>query len=261
MSRSADPTIRPTMASQRFLPNREIERVVYLVSGALDYTLLICPDAGPAYAQSFGWKHDSFGRITFYLNREYVLFIDTRLNAEEYECLYSYIVANPETEFVLTVTDPCFEQCIDKPLYKLLFRCVHLANVRILSRYQPAELLQFLYNLVGEQRMLTLNYPYILNKENEMSSKRKHRIVLSGALGRTVYPERYVFWRTVSRSVWRLKVDVLSHPGYPDVGMELAHNIFDDSYIRHLAGYHFMFIGPSRCDLELLKYTECAYAG
>jgi hypothetical protein len=261
MARADHPTFFSQSVPQTFLCSSEIERIIYIVSGVLDYSLLICPDAGPAYAQSFGWRYDTVDKIRSYLNDQFVLFIDTRLNEEEYENLYECISANPDTEFVLTVTDPCFEQCIDKPLYKLLFRCVEMKNVRFLSRYQPTELIEFLYNLVGENRLLTLNFPYVLHREIESNKKRKHRIVLSGALGKTMYPERYQFWRIVTRSVWRLKVDVLSHPGYPDVGMTLSHQIFDDSYIQYLAKYSFMFIGPSRCDLELLKYTECAYAG
>ena len=56
-------------------------------------------------------------------------------------------------------------------------------------------------------------------------------------------------------------MDVLPHPGYPDTGQTARHNITGANYIKHLASYRFMYLEPSRDELEFLKYSECAYAG
>ena len=54
---------------------------------------------------------------------------------------------------------------------------------------------------------------------------------------------------------------MLEHPGYPDIGHEQKHEQIGARYVKHLARYAFMFVSPSRCRLEFLKYGECAAAG
>ena len=233
------------------------------MSGKRDYSLLICADAGPQYAESLGWQYDKFNNISSYLTKDIWIFIDTRLYDDEYESLYYIISNNPDSKFVLTVTDPYFELSIDQPLYKLLFKSVNLDNVLYLSRYQPTELVKFLETIKGKQSLITLNYPYLIKNQRDFGdyTNRKNKIIFSGSISSSLYPERYLFWRRMTRSLWRFKIDVLPHPGYPDVGMSLRHSIINDNYLDHLSGFKLMFVSPSRCSLEFLKYAECAYAG
>lgn len=236
--------------------------VIYITSNELDYRLLICDDAGPRYAQSMGWNYDGFTNLKKYLQEDYVIISDPRLSEEEYKVLHQLALENPATHFIAIVTDPCFEECIDKPLYKFLFRTTTLPNISYLSQYQPTEIVAFLRNIKGPESILTLNYPYQYEKQVDVSfAGRKNKILFSGSISQHMYPDRYRFFRKYRRSLWRLKVDTLYHPGYPGPGEKFSHKHVGNSYIQHLAQYRFMYLDGSRCNLELMKYSECAYAG
>jgi hypothetical protein len=238
------------------------EKIVYIVSSSLDYSKLICADAGPEYASNLGWKYDSVDHATSYLNNGCIIIIDTRLDEEEYNMFYKLICENPDTEFIATVTDPYYEECIDKPLYKFLFKTTTCNNVRYLTQYQPTEIIKFLQDIKGDNSMFVLNYPYLKEKEVEQPfSERKNKIIFSGSISSSLYPERYQFWRSYTRSIWRLKIDTLKHPGYPGSGQHFAHSLVKNNYVSHLSKYQFMYLGASRCNLEFMKYSECAYAG
>ena len=235
---------------------------IYLVSNKLDYSLLICPDAGPNYAINLGWKWDYVDNISRYLDTGTTIILDTRMFEEEYENVLAAIISNPDTSFIGTVTDPYYQECIDKPLYKFLFKTTTLPNVRYLTQYQPTEIIAFLRNIKGADSMLVLNYPYL--KEKEISHPfegRKNKIIFTGSLSSGIYPERALFRYKYRRSPWRLRIDDLMHPGYPGPNDRFAHEKVGSSYIRHLSGYQFMYLGASRCQLEFMKYSECAYAG
>ncbi len=60
---------------------------------------------------------------------------------------------------------------------------------------------------------------------------------------------------------YRRNFDLLEHPGYPNIGEQLRHNLIFDKFVKFIGGYKYFFVDPSRADLEFLKYTECAYAG
>ncbi|HEY9662245.1 MAG TPA: hypothetical protein V6C65_27635, partial [Allocoleopsis sp.] len=74
-------------------------------------------------------------------------------------------------------------------------------------------------------------------------------------------PERQAFITAIRRNplLWG-KVHHLKHPGYPDTGQPQHHAIIGSHYIRFLSQFRWMFISPSRCCLEFLKYSECANA-
>lgn len=237
-------------------------KIVYLISEELDYGLLICDDAGPGYARSMNWFHDGFANLANYLDEEHVIITDPRLSETEYRQLYEAVRQHPSVQFIAVVTDPCFEECIDKPLYKFLFRTTTLPNIVYLSQYHPTEIVAFLRNIKGSDAMLTLPYPYQKEKESQRPfTGRKNKILFSGSLARLMYPDRFRFYRKYRRSFWRLKVDTLFHPGYPGKGQKFSHSYVGKSYIERLSEYRFMYLDGSRCNLELMKYSECAYAG
>ena len=151
------------------------ENFVYLVSDELDYRLLICADAGPQYAINFGWQYDNISRAGEYLRKGYTLVFDTRLSVLGYEAVYQLVANNPDSEFIGTVTDPYYEECIDKPLYKFLFKTTNLSNIRYLTQYQPTEIIAFLRNIKGPHSMLVLNYPYLKSKEVQKPFRVFHK--------------------------------------------------------------------------------------
>ena len=252
------PVLNRAIEQKRFLQ----EKIVYLVSDALDYRLLICADAGPQFAHNFGWRYDTLRNAINYLNQGITILFDTRMSEDEYAVAYQMIAQNPASEFIATVTDPYYEECIDKPLYRFLFKTTTLPNVRYLTQYQPTEIIAFLRNIKGMDSMLVLNYPYLKEKEvNKPLPTRKHKIIFSGSLSKGLYPERFLFRYKYRRSLFRLLIDDLVHPGYPNSNESFSHNKVGQSYIDHLSRYKFMYIGASRCNLEFMKYSECAYAG
>ena len=90
---------------------------------------------------------------------------------------------------------------------------------------------------------------------------RKKKIIFSGKVCQELYPLRSELLNNLKYNpfLWN-KISVLNHPGYPDVGENLEHNFIGRKYLEYLSQFYFMFLEPSRCNLEFLKYTECAYA-
>ena len=188
--------------------------------------------------------------------------VDNRLSERECELLVAAIEANPETPFVLKVIDPYYEWCRDHWYYRMLFAVARCPNVRFLSPYVPAELVADLDRASGGDRLVVIPYAYPADVEQPAGGDRKPRVIFSGSQHRAVYPFRYQFdrlatwWPPVGR-----RVEVLEHPGYPDIGQEQKHERVGARYVEHLSRYAFMFVSPSRCRLEFLKYGECAAAG
>lgn len=238
----------------------------YLISSDLDYSQSISPAAGPVYAGRMGWPTLRFNEV-FSAKGEAVgsqgwTVVDNRLSERECELLAAVIEANPETLFVLKVIDPYYEWCRDHWYYQMLFAVARRPNVWFLSPYVPAELVAELDRASGGDRLMVIPYAYPADVEQPAGGERKQRVIFSGNQHRAVYPFRDQFdrlamwWPPVGR-----RVEVLEHPGYPDIGQEQKHERVGARYVEHLASYAFMFVSPSRCRLEFLKYGECAAAG
>lgn len=234
--------------------------IVYLVSHEFDYSKrMYNGDCGPEYAESLGlssvcWK--DFENIKG-LNA----FVDTRIQQAEIDELESLIIRKKDCKFLMAVTDPYIENENDNPYMQLLFRLSNQSHVCIVSKYQPEEIIKDLLHLYTEKRFLTLNYVYDPAKEISISSRKKNKILFSGATYKEIYPERFIFLKRTRRNICRFYIDLLIHPGYPDTGGKLQHKIIGDEYIKFVGQYKYMFISPSRCSLEFLKYREAAYAG
>lgn len=235
-------------------------KVIYLLSDQLDYGRLICSDAGPDYATSMCWD---VAQLSAYeqIESSSVVVVDNRIQENELTTLKSIINDNPGRRFFLKIVDPYYEHR-DQPYYKFLFESAVFSNVNLLSVYQPAELtleLSKLYN----HRFIHLPYPYIKANEIINNASRKNKIVISGAMNKAIYPYRYQIWLKATRSLSRIFLPILKHPGYAEFDSTEGHlnATIKSAYTQYLANFKFMLLCPSRCGIEFLKFNECAYAG
>lgn len=232
----------------------------YLLSDLLNYSLLICDDAGPRYAANMKWE-------TVYLSeadpgKENVLILDPRVQYSELDRVEQLILCYPDTFFLLRIADPYDEIYQDHYYYQFIAAMAKYPNTLLLSTYQPKELVSQL-GLLYQNRLIHIPYPYIQQKEIS-GHDRKNKILISGSIHAAIYPYRTAIWRKVTRSLTRyLFFHILAHPGYIDInehGMH-THPFIKDRFIQYLSRYKFMLLCPSRCNIEFLKFNECAYAG
>jgi hypothetical protein len=232
----------------------------YFLSENFDYSKTISPATGPAHAERNNWKIKSIKDV--WKKEEEFKIIDNRLSSEECEKIKKEIkyYKNP---VCFVIVDPYKEWCEEEAYYKMLYEIAKKENVFFLSKYEPKEVTEEIEKLGGEKKMIV--YPYAYNDDKEFEKKWKNKrskIFFSGNQHRNVYPYRYMFenvrkyWLPLSNNI-----DKLDHPGYPDIGEEKKHDIVGRKYIEEISEHQFMFISPSRCRLEFLKYGECAKAG
>lgn len=233
----------------------------YIISSSLDYQKLICKDAGPAYAETMGWDIITYTKdISFSSDNLYI--IDNRISLEECRQFTIIISNNAAIQFIVKIVDPYFEHK-DHYYYQWLKEIIQNKNVRLLTVYEPKEFTAYL----SKASVLPIIYnPYPYQKKEEVPldhySKRKNRILISGAVNSEIYPVRSSIWAASTRSVSRLFYDTLKHPGYAEINnTNRQHNIIGAEYVKYLAQYKFMLLCGSRCKIELLKFQECAYAG
>lgn len=228
----------------------------YIISETIDYSALICPDAGPMFASSMGWRSIEFSKIDDLLLED-VLLIDPRLGMEECIKLSKTIEKRKDVTFGLCVTDPG-EYYVEHWYYQLLIKSSFLKNTFIISKYHPTGILKLLFQLY-EKRFIALPFPYIRSKE-VLNKRKLNKIIFSGSIGE-VYPERKLFLKRIKLIPFiAMKVDVLPHPGYKDIGQQQTHHIVHDDYLNYLGRYKFMFLSGSKYRVELLKFNECGYA-
>ena len=232
--------------------------LIYLISNEFDYEKIITiGEVGPTHASMMGWKYDHLSNIENYKGK--VKLVDIRLTAAECEFVKSR-AEHSEDLFVFCLIDPYQERT--HPFFGIVTELKNRPNILVSLKYQPEEATADLLSLIGEKRVLTLNYPYMEARERAIHfEERKNKIVFSGRVGNAIYPERLVFLNRMRRSPLRLKIDFLTHPGYIDVGQKQKHDCIGDKYLDFLSGYTMMFTSSSRCRLEFLKFSECAYAG
>ena len=232
---------------------------VYVCSSHFHYSQTICGDAGPAFAADYGWKAVSLEAIRDHLPT--FLVIDNRLDLEEMTQLRT-IINNSKANFILRSADPFWEHR-DQLWYRFVDEMLDAPRVHVMLNYQPAEINALFYSRARRSQFVFA--PYVYHEENELPidhSNRQHRLLISGAASKHLYPVRARI-RRVSR-FWppmRAISKVLEHPGYPDIGQPLRHDVVGNKYIAELSRFRFAAVCSSRCRLEFLKYREFAYAG
>jgi hypothetical protein len=234
---------------------------IYLLSNGFDYSKMVSSASGPEQAERNGWETDSLSNVSDHLEKW--ILIDNRLTEKECKRVPEVVQKHRSTPFCFVVIDPYEEWCRDHWYYRLLFRLAGEENVFFLSKYTPDEVVEDIRRQSGADKMVVLPYPY--PREQEVSTPwevKDAKVFFSGNQNANVYPYRHKF-NNVSR-YWPFansKVSKLEHPGYPDIGENKKHNIVGKKYVKEISNHQFMFISPSRCHLEFLKYGECAAAG
>lgn len=233
---------------------------IVLLSESFNYSQMITYDAGVGYAQRMGWECAGLSQWQQYHDRLNI--IDCRISETECEWLEDLIQRKQQMRFILRVVDPYYSNH-SQAYYRLLFRIKDRENVHFLSPYQPTELVKQLQETADDRKVIWLPYPFTAeNNINTGIQARRKQVIFSGARNPHLYPERQAFISSVRRNPWLWgKVHHLHHPGYPDVGQPQQHRITGEHYISYLSRFRWMFISPSRCRLEFLKYSECANAG
>lgn len=233
----------------------------YLLSGKFAYEKTIHADAGPGYAQRQQWTSAVLSRLRDMVPHEPTL-IDNRVTDEEMAEISRLLPALSRHPVYVKVVDPYWEQ-IKHPYYRWLLSLTKLPNVCFIGPYQATGLTALLRDMSRPDAYVHLPYAYESDKEQPLAhADRTKFLAFSGAVHPDYYPERSAMVRAMRRHWWAARnVNVLPHPGYPDVGQIALHAVTGDRYLDFLARHRFMYLEPSRDRLEFLKYSECAYAG
>jgi hypothetical protein len=232
------------------------------------YASLISSDHGAPYAKSLRLPCCGVSTLSEPAAAREAVIIDDNLTGDEARLVRKF-VERQETPVLLKVVDPYWVRGNHgrrKTTYSALIEThCRLPNVAILSPYEPSEWLKMVVDKF-HPKLLVLPYPYVAEAERPLDfegfSARLDRAVLTGALSGRKYPRRAMVRRL--RHIlpgYRRNFDLLPHPGYPNLGEPLRHNLIFDNFVKFIGGYKYFFVDPSRADLEFLKYTECAYAG
>lgn len=245
--------------------NRSIvmsQNVTYILSESFDYDRMIHADAGTKYAERQKWVTAPLSAVGD-LTANGPVIIDQRLTAEELNALVELIWKLPSDRILyFKIVDPYWE-CIQQPYYQLLLYLTRFRNIRFIGPYHEVGIIGVLSGLA--ERSVYLHVPYAYEPDKEVAlnpEKRGKRLAFSGAADPTYYPERAAVLRILQRKWFSWgRVSILPHPGYPDVGHRQRHTVIGSKYIDFLASHWFMYLEPSRDQLEFLKYSECAYAG
>lgn len=232
---------------------------IYILSNSFDYANTISPAAGPYYAKQMGWKTDNLNNIQNYT--ESINIIDNKMT--EIDCfeLEQHISKNLDTVYLMIIVDPFYHHN-ENWYYLFLDKIKKRNNVLFLSKYRPSEWVEDLNVETNRSKLVVVPHPFFdpFKISNNFDLRAK-KIIYSGALNSKIYPLRTKILDAKKSNplLWN-KIEILTHPGYPDVGDKVKHDIIGKKYYEYLSKYYFMFIDPSRCNIEFLKYTECAYA-
>ena len=234
-------------------------KVAYLLSSVFDYSKLIAPDAGPEFAEDYGWETITFGDLNE-VNAD-VIIVDQRHTSEELDLLLRSASCHRKV-FVYRIVDPFWPFHRDHPYYRLLDSLLDHPRVHFMLTYQPSGITALYWGRCRRSRFILA--PYVYNSLSELPldhAKRFHKVALSGSIDRWVYPVRYQMNRISRLPPLRFMTDRLVHPCFSDIGTPMRHKKIGNEYLQWLSGYKFAFLCSSRSRLEFLKYREIAYAG
>lgn len=244
-------------ATQRLNLSARPVHLRFIVSDQFDYTQGAGADAGPRYAESLGLAWSGASSLQDSDDSTHLV-IDHTLSASEIETVRTTI-EQQSVPVLLRIADPCWSRATRPPTQSAFVKLVEdyceRPNVGLLSMHEPREWLEEL--LVQKRpKLLVLPYPYSPDAEQPLKvgqfGTRRDKAILAGPRTRRKYPERAkLYWRRFLSMRYRKHFDVLDPP-------ETAQN---GDLVRALAGYKYCFLDPSRADLEIMKFTECAYAG
>jgi hypothetical protein len=232
-----------------------------VLSAKFDYNRLIAEDAGPSFADDYGWRATTLAGLRDTPCE--IAIVDHRFCFEEIPELRTSINRGL-TIFVLRLVDPFWEYAQDHWWYRFVSEVLDQPRCHVMLSYQPAEITALFFARARRSQFVFAPYVYRPERERSIDHENRSRaLLISGASNRATYPLRWRIRRDAT--VWpllRLSSQTLAHPGYPDLtGNELRHQIIGDAYLNRLARFRFAAVCSSRCRLEFLKYREFAYAG
>lgn len=238
-----------------------MSKINYLLSEEFVYEKTIHADAGPGYARRHKWATLPFSRLQEAMAGGPTL-IDNRISVGEMAKIDQVLASLARHPVYVKVVDPYWEH-IRNPYYQWLLGLAKCPNVSFIGPYQTTGLTELLCKLSRPDAYVHLPYAYEAEKELPLDTGRRSQfLVFSGAVHPDFYPERSAMLRAMRRHWWASRrINVLPHPGYPDVGQVARHSLTGDRFLNFLATHRFMYLEPSRDRLEFLKYSECAYAG
>lgn len=227
---------------------------VLLVSEDFDYSTMICDDAGPAYARRQNWPVAPVSQLGR-LPEHSIPVVDSRLSSAEMLQLLG--AAEKGVPFAYRVVDRTPDD-EGHPVRELS----RSPGVRLVSPYAPDGVTAGAVARRGPGVFHLLPYAYDRDREKPIDGQRARTVALFGRASWSVYPDRTRLMAASRKRPWlRWMLDSVEHPGYSDVGEDLQHDIVGDRMIERLSRSRGMYVDPSARGYELLRYSECAYAG
>jgi hypothetical protein len=235
---------------------------IFFVSGTYPFDLGIYPGVGPEFGAAYGWKVRTIAEMA--ASHCDVGIVENRLDTADLEHLERFLSRwpNPPFPVFFKISDP--EMPLSRhPGVRYILGKRDSPGIHYVSVYEPAGPIREFCDAMRLSRVVHAPYPYDTRRELDRAlGGRSRRIFLSGARHHRLYPLREsMFRRRLFNPITRYTTRRLPHPGYPRVGVQLRHRIIRESYVEYAARYTHFFLDPSRYGVELMKYTECAYAG
>ncbi len=235
---------------------------VFFVSRAIPWERVIYPGSGPAFGEAYGWEIRAIDELP--VAECDVGIVENRLGADDLPHLERHLARPSDRRFPIffKISDPEMPLSSD-PGVRYLFGKRDHPGVHYLSVYEPAGPVRELFEGLTTSRVARAPFPYDRRREIDRPlDGRSPKVFLSGKKSRSLYPFRAAMFR---RHRWnpvaRTALARLRHPGYPDLGAPPRHDVIGPKFVEHAARYTHFLLDPSRYGVELMKYTECAYAG
>ncbi len=175
--------------------------IYYVLSESFDYGRMICDDAGPGYVQRHGWLTVPLSAAKTIADKPHVF--DNRLANHELATLVEHAVAFPDSPLFIKVVDPDFEK-VSQPYYQQMLALAAKPNVELVGPYQRTGITSLACSIAGRDLYHFLPYAYDATREQPLASvgiSRKRKLLFSGRLGVTVYPDRWRFYKAQAQNV------------------------------------------------------------
>jgi len=236
-----------------------MENINYILSSHFDYSKMICDDAGPGYALRMGWKAHRLSHIES--RGPGPIVIDNRLTPNEFPIVRALVEAMSGSPIFLKIVDVRLDT-IYQDYYRFVLALIRHPNVFLVGPYEKIHFTALAEEIAGRPLYTTVPYAYATEREVPAGGHRCARLFFSGALHPLIYPDR---WRLHRRLQFiplaRLLFRRLGHPGYADIGQRPRHSVVGNLYLQHAASCLAMWVDGGSDKVELLKFSECAYAG
>jgi hypothetical protein len=238
-------------------------KIFYFVSDTHDYNGAIYFGVGPRFGEAYGWAVQPISNLS--TCECDLAVIDNRLEQGDVEAIQTFLSrpAARRVPICFRISDPDMPAS-PNPCVQFIFACGDTIGVHFATTYDIAGPFKSYVATLKRSRVGFLPYPYNRSREVDVDlAARRRQIFLSGAANpHDFYPVRNSLRSKRKRSpLMKLAVHELPHPGYPDQGASLSHQIVRERFVDYAAGFTHFLLCPSIHRSEFAKYAECAYAG